>query len=97
MRLPWGWRLTSSLLPVLIHLMSDSRFLRARKFDLPKAKLMWSDFIKWRNEFNVDELYQSFEYPELPQVNKYYPKFYHKTDKVRLYSCGKEVHSEGAR
>lgn len=57
------------------------RFLRARKFDLPKAKLMWSDFIKWRNEFHVDELYQSFEYPELPQVNKYYPKFYHKTDK----------------
>ena len=49
---------------------------------------MWSDFIKWRNEFNVDELYQSFEYPELPQVNKYYPKFYHKTDKVPF--CGLE-------
>lgn len=43
---------------------------------------MWSDFIKWRQEWNVDELYRSFEYPELPDVNKYYPKFYHKTDKV---------------
>jgi len=57
------------------------RFLRARKFDLPKSKLMWTDFIKWRNEWKVDELYESFEYPELPEVNKYYPKFYHKTDK----------------
>ena len=51
---------------------------------------MWSDFIKWRNEFNVDELYQSFEYPELPQVNKYYPKFYHKTDKVRSHGVWRE-------
>lgn len=66
------------------HLLASSRrFLRARKFDLPKSKIMWTDFMKWRNEWKVDELYESFEYPELPEVNKYYPKFYHKTDKVR--------------
>lgn len=43
---------------------------------------MWIDFIKWRTEFKVDELYEHFEYPELVEVDKLYPKFYHKTDKV---------------
>lgn len=43
---------------------------------------MWIDFIKWRTEFKVDELYENFEYPELVEVDKLYPKFYHKTDKV---------------
>jgi len=57
------------------------RFLRARKFDLPKAKVMFSDSEKWRRDFKVDELYQSFEYKEREQVSKIYPQFYHKTDK----------------
>jgi len=57
------------------------RFLRARKFDLPKAILMFTDCEKWRREFKVDELYQSFEYKEKEEVSKIYPQFYHKTDK----------------
>lgn len=57
------------------------RFLRARKFDLPKTHLMWADHIKWRNEAKVDELYESFDYHEYKEVDKYYPQFYHKTDK----------------
>jgi hypothetical protein len=36
----------------------------------------------WRREFKVDELYASFEYPEKEEVDKYYPQYYHKTDKV---------------
>jgi hypothetical protein len=32
------------------------RFLRARKFDLGKTLLMWNNFIKWRKDFNVDEI-----------------------------------------
>lgn len=32
------------------------RFLRARKFDLPKAKFMLVEQEKWRKEFGVDEL-----------------------------------------
>lgn len=60
----------------------DRRFLRARKFDLPKAILMFTDCEKWRKDFKVDELYQSFEYREKEEVSKIYPQFYHKTDKV---------------
>merc|ERR1711939_553250 len=42
------------------------RFLRARKYDVAKSKAMWIDTQKWRKDYNVDKLY---------------PRFYHKTDK----------------
>ncbi|TNY23336.1 putative SEC14-phosphatidylinositol/phosphatidylcholine transfer protein [Rhodotorula diobovata] len=56
------------------------RFLRARKFDIPKAKVMWIDTQKWKQSFHVDELYETFDYSEKAQVDKLYPRFYHKTD-----------------
>lgn len=38
---------------------------------------------KWRKEFGADNLAGNFEYTEKPEVFKYYPQYYHKTDKVR--------------
>ena len=32
------------------------RFLRARKFDLEKTKLMFNNFIEWRKENDVDNV-----------------------------------------
>jgi hypothetical protein len=32
------------------------RFLRARKFDLPKAQIMWEANEKWRKDFGTDEI-----------------------------------------
>jgi len=57
------------------------RFLRARKFDLVKTKKMFGDCEKWRKEFGVDELVATFDYKERDEVMKYYPRYYHKTDK----------------
>lgn len=57
------------------------RFLRARKFDLAKSKLMFIESEKWRKEFKVDELYETFEYTEKKDVDAIYPQFYHKIDK----------------
>ena len=37
---------------------------------------------EWRKEFGTDELVKTFEYKEKPEVSKYYPQYYHKTDKV---------------
>jgi len=58
------------------------RFLRARKFDLPKAQIMWEANEKWRKEFGTDEIAANgYPYPEGPQVMAFYPQFYHKTDR----------------
>ena len=42
------------------------------------------DCEKWRKEFGTDDLVRTFDYVEKPEVFKYYPQYYHKTDKVRF-------------
>lgn len=39
---------------------------------------------KWRQEINLDETVPTWEYPEKVEMFKYYPQYYHKTDKVPL-------------
>lgn len=57
------------------------RFLRARKFDVAKAKEMLIAAENWRKSFGVDELVRSFDFKEKEQVDKYYPQYYHRMDK----------------
>jgi len=57
------------------------RFLRARKFDVPKAKAMLLSAEQWRKDEKIDELVRTFEFTEKKDVDKYYPQYYHKIDK----------------
>lgn len=57
------------------------RFLRARKFDVEKAKEMFVNCETWRKAEGVDTILKDFHYTEKPLVAKMYPQYYHKTDK----------------
>lgn len=57
------------------------RFLRARQYRLPEATEMIVKAEQWRDEFGVQEIVKTFSFPEFEELQKVYPRSYHKTDK----------------
>jgi hypothetical protein len=40
------------------------RFCRARKFVVEDVQLMFSNFIIWRRQEKIDDIFETFEFPE---------------------------------
>lgn len=57
------------------------RFLRARKFNLPKTLEMFDKYMKWREDFGTNEVL-SYQFPEVYRMKIFYPHGYHKIDKL---------------
>ncbi|KAH7427266.1 hypothetical protein KP509_10G036700 [Ceratopteris richardii] len=58
------------------------RFLRARSFDIAKAKCMYEAMLEWRKDVGADNIIETFQFPERRRVKELYPHFHHKTDKL---------------
>ncbi|KAJ7187647.1 hypothetical protein O6H91_22G061100 [Diphasiastrum complanatum] len=58
------------------------RFLRARSFDVTKAKAMYEAMLDWRREIGADTIKETFEFPERKAIKELYPHFHHKTDRL---------------
>ena len=58
------------------------RFLCARKFDIAKKKLIFTNFLRWRETEKVDDIRENFDFEEVFKVKPFYPHSYHKTDKL---------------
>ena len=65
--------------------------MRARKFDIEKVKIMWTNFINWRKDNQVDEIsvvnisfliFQKYEFNEIDQVREFFPHGYCGVDKM---------------
>jgi len=77
------------------------RFLRARKFDPVGAEQQFASTEEWRNEHNVDELYNSFDPVEFEDAKRFYPVWNGRRDKhgrplsvYRIASLTPEVQKE---
>ncbi|KAK2969442.1 hypothetical protein RJ640_012842 [Escallonia rubra] len=57
------------------------RFLRRRDFDLTKAKESYLEFLKWREEFDVDAIAKEFKFEEYEEVKRCYPHGFHGVDR----------------
>lgn len=57
------------------------RFLRMRDFNLFKAKEMFLNYLKWREDFGVDAIPKELMFKEQAEVKKSYPHGYHGVDR----------------
>jgi CRAL/TRIO, N-terminal domain len=58
------------------------RFCRARKFQVAAIKVMFLNFLAMRKQHHLDTIIEDFEYPELPEVRKYFDFCCHSIDKL---------------
>lgn len=55
------------------------RFLRAREFNVEKAKEMLTQSLHWRKKYQIDKLLDEYEAPQV--VKEYFPGGWHHFDK----------------
>ncbi|XP_035706073.1 SEC14-like protein 1 isoform X2 [Folsomia candida] len=55
------------------------RFLRAREFNIEKAREMLSQSLTWRKKFQLDKILSEYEAPEV--IKNYFPGCWHNWDK----------------
>lgn len=58
------------------------RFCRARKFDLDKIIVMFTDYIKYRTDNGLDTILADFNFDKKEEVMPCYPRGYMGVDKI---------------
>lgn len=58
------------------------KFCRARKFELDKVQEMWTNYMTYRKENNIDTILSTYVFEKRPQVSEHYPNGYCGIDKM---------------
>ena len=58
------------------------KYCRARKFDLEKIIVMFTDYMKFREEYDCDNILSNYKFEKAAEVYPYYPKGYCGVDKM---------------
>lgn len=58
---------------VTFSILDNCRFLKARKFDIDKAKHMWAEMLQWRKDFGTDTILEVTPFSYIHLLNRNFP------------------------
>lgn len=67
--------------------MTEVTAAPCRQWDPTKARVMYLHMATWRKANDIENLYETLDFPELDDIISLYPHFYHKVGPPCFDAC----------